>query len=150
MKCCRSFWVFSSDCCFSPSLADRQARSLDVAILTGAMSLYALNRFVWKHRASDALWGRILCFHFNDYLGAIVFLTYVNLLIAHVSPSARRVAGFRPTLLCALLCSVFWEGLFPLLAAYSTADIWDCVAYVLGGATYHVITRFAEKARESK
>ncbi len=105
----------------------------DLLIIAVALVLYCINRFT-AYPSSLAWVGPIFRFHFNDYLGAIVFLGYTNILCA----VCRRPKLTKLLPLTALggLCSLFWEGLAPLVFARSTGDCLDCVAYLLGCVTY--------------
>ena len=105
----------------------------DLPIVAVALVLYCINRFT-THLSSLAWAGPFFRFHFNDYLGAIVFACYVNILLA----VCRRPKLTRLLPLMALggLCSLCWEGLAPLVLTYSTGDWLDCAAYLLGCMTY--------------
>ena len=72
--------------------------------------------------------------HFNDYLGGIVFISYVNLLMVR---GERKTFTTFPWMLCwSGVCSLCWEGIAPTILSYSTADWRDCIAYLLGMLTY--------------
>ena len=117
----------------------------DCGVLTLAISFYGLNRAAKNqlYIPSSPLTS-ILYYHFNDYLGAIVFAVYVNLLLRAVG--WKPIQRLRPLLFLALLCSVFWEGLAPLFLSYSTADWRDCIAYLFGFLTYWLLCRIKPEA----
>ena len=77
--------------------------------------------------------------HFNDYLGSIAFLAYTNIIISHANNKLPKIEKIVPILCCGIVCSVFWEGLMPKVLSYSTADFFDCIAYLFGAMTYWVI-----------
>ncbi len=119
----------------------------DLPIAAVALVLYCINRFT-THLSSLAWVGPFFRFHFNDYLGTIVFACYVNILFA----VCRRPKLTRLLPLMALggLCSLFWEGLAPLVLTRSTGDWLDCAAYLLGCMTYWglIQTFKRQKARQ--
>lgn len=118
---------------------DKKAINRNIVIGAIFLTIYVINRFFIKSVAPDNIVGDIIRFHFNDYLGGIVFLAYINGLISCLHTSIKRIESFKNCVLCGIVCSFFWEGLAPLFLPYSTADIRDCLAYVLGSITYWLI-----------
>ncbi len=127
-------------CACSPSLAKNSIRK-DLWISAFVMALYCTNRFLLKPSAPDNLLGYLIRCHVNDYLGGILFLAYTNILIGTYLDAGKRIVTIIPTILVGAVCSLCWEGLAPMLLSYSTADILDCVAYLLGSITYWVINK---------
>ena len=76
--------------------------------------------------------------HFNDFLGGVAFLAYVNLLFALVKPD-RMIRRAAPALALILCCALFWEYAAPLFVPGSIGDPLDLLAYLLGGALYCLI-----------
>lgn len=112
--------------------------SPDLPIAFVSLALYGINRFTTCF--SSLAWvGPIFRFHFNDYLGAIVFLCYVNILFA--ACRRPRLVKLPPLMALGGLCSLFWEGLAPRVFPRSTGDWLDCAAYLLGCVTYWVLIR---------
>lgn len=77
--------------------------------------------------------------HFNDYLGSTLMLVYTNVLISMVKGPGYRLIKFAHIIGIGMLCCFFWEGFFPKVLSYSTADWLDCIAYIFGAITYWVI-----------
>ena len=102
------------------------------------MGLYAVNRYTQLFRSIPHL--RVLFRnHFNDFLGAIAFIAYVNFLLFLCK---RPPFTTLPALLVwAGVCSVAWEGIAPIFLPHSTGDWWDCLAYTLGMLTYWCLRR---------
>jgi len=117
----------------------KRTNNKDIAVLLLSLALYCSNRFILKPLSQQGIIGNILRNHFNDYLGAIVFLAYTNILVVCAGYPAKRINSFIPILCLGLLCAIVWEGLLPLILPYSTADFLDCIAYLLGAITYWVI-----------
>lgn len=116
----------------------RSERVFNLCVASAAFSLYIVNRFSRLFPSIPYL-GHIFRNHFNDYLGAVLFIAYVNLLLL---AGRRTPCTYLPGLaFWALLCSLTWEGLAPLLLPFSTADWWDCLAYCLGMFTYWCLLR---------
>lgn len=102
------------------------------------LTIYGLNRGSRKLFDISVSWLKlILRNHLNDYLGAVVFAAYFNLLLSLAGrPRVERLPFF---LALGLLCSAAWELLAPLVLTYSTADWIDCIAYFLGFLTYWLL-----------
>lgn len=111
-----------------------------ICFIVIALSVYSINRFTPLFSSMPYI-GAVFRNHFNDYLGAIVFISYVNILffLKHIPPH-RSVCAL---LLWGSVCSLVWEGIAPLLLSYSTADLLDCLAYYLGMLTYRGLIRLA-------
>ncbi len=105
----------------------------DLPIIAVALVLYCINRFT-TYLTSLAWIGPVFRFHFNDYLGAIVFACYVNILCAVCR--RPKLTKLLPLMALGGLCSLFWEGLAPHVFPRSTGDWLDCAAYFLGCMTY--------------
>ena len=103
------------------------------------MLLYLLNRFFLKQLEIEGLLYEIVQWHLNDYLGEIVFLCYVNILMR--SGGYKRIIKLPAVLFMVLLTCITWEYIMPCFLEYSTADIKDCFAYLLGGLTYWTFQR---------
>lgn len=109
------------------------AKKFNLFVLLISLLFYVFNRFSSLFVSIPYL-GPVFRFHFNDYLGAIVFMAYLNLLLL---AGKRSVCVHFPALLFwACVLSIAWEGLAPLVLPYSTADWLDCLAYFLGVTTY--------------
>lgn len=110
--------------------------------------LYGANRFLLKPVVGNSLWGYLVKCHVNDYLGGILFLAYTNLLISRFLEPSRRIVRVVPTILVGVVCALCWEGIAPMLLPYSTADILDGIAYILGSLTYWCINRTVKERKK--
>ena len=75
---------------------------------------------------------------FRRYLGDVLALpVYLPLAIYAAFRLSLITANFRltwrPVVLTALLFTVIFEGLVPLLSSRASADPWDALAYLAGG-----------------
>ncbi len=109
----------------------------DAVLLYASMLLYLVNRFFLKRLETDGLLYQMIQWHLNDYLGEIVFLCYVNILMK--AGGYRRIVKLPSILFMVLMTCIVWEYIIPFFIKYSTPDIKDCFAYLLGGITYWLI-----------
>ena len=119
-----------------------------MVLLYVSMLMYLLNRFVLKRLVTEGLFYEIIQWHLNDYLGEIVFLCYVNILMKR--GGYRRVVRLPEILFLALLTCVTWEYILPHFIKYSTPDVKDCFAYLIGAMTYWTIQRWKIHAKQCK
>ena len=103
--------------------------------------VYTLNRFVFKSIAGDNIIGNIIKYHLNDFLGAVLILVYTNLLISLTGKEEYMINTLLKCVILGAVACVFWEGLAPMVLSYSTADVLDCIAIMLGSLLYWVIIR---------
>ncbi len=126
----------------------QRAVTMDIVILIlCATAFYANSYIVIPHFLSDDT-ENILAYlfqcHFNDCLGGIAFLAYVNLLISLVKPEVR-FKKLTSMLVFILLCGLFWEYVAPLFVTGSVSDLLDLVAYIAGAFAYWLVYKFASK-----
>lgn len=122
----------------------------DALILAASLGVYALNEFIAKPLLLGCAAGGeagpsaisaialLLKNHFNDFLGGVAFLAYVNLLFALVKPG-RMITRAAPALALIFCCALFWECAAPLFVPDSVGDPLDLLAYLLGGTLYCLI-----------
>lgn len=109
---------------------------LDCAILVAALILYIANR--WTLFSAWVLPWEVAKYHFGDFCGGIFFPAYVNLVLAFFGRDAR-VSNIVSMILVIAVCSFTWEIIGPLLVESSVGDLWDVVAYYLGGGVFLVL-----------
>lgn len=113
----------------------------DIHIIIISMSIYVVNRLTKDYNNIPYI-GYLCKCYLNDFLGGVVFIAYVNVLLAKFNyPKIQR--GLHMGLLM-LLCGIFWEYVCPLFLSYSVSDFYDVIAYILGGMMYYV---FMSKAK---
>lgn len=95
--------------------------------------LYGINRFSSVFSSIPNI-GIIFRNHFNDYLGAIAFISITNFL--RIKNDFRPCETVPALFFWGTICSISWEGITPLFFSKSTADWLDCLAYYLGMLTY--------------
>lgn len=102
------------------------------------MSLYVINRSV-KYYINISILSEIFRYHFNDYLGGIVFLSYVNIILSF--SKYKQANDLKSVLIYATICSIAWEGIIPIFSSKSTGDVLDVLAYFAGALTYYFIVK---------
>ena len=117
----------------------RALRRWDVAVFVLCIGLYVAVH-VFRDRVSQPQLAYLLRCHANDFLGGAAFLAYMNLVLSWYRTGPRRVRRYRTVFAVACLCSLCWEGIAPLIKT-STADWWDCLAYLLGATAYWLADR---------
>ena len=130
-------------------MKDKKTLKKDCWSLAVVLIVYSINRFFVK-KALDGRSGivaLVLKNHFNDFLGPMVLICYINIVITLVLGSEKRIVDLIPVIVVASICSLFWEGIFPRIFRFGTPDYYDCVAYYLGGVIYWLIYLRNTKAK---
>ena len=106
-------------------------------LLLICLVLYALNQQVKAWVDLPGL-GYLLRFHANDFLDGVAFAACFNLILSLSRWPEKRLC--RPgQFIAAGLCSLFWEGITPVLLPHSIGDPLDAVAYVLRMLLYWLL-----------
>lgn len=103
------------------------------------MILYTFNRFIIKPYITLPILSYLSKCHINDFFGGIVFCAYYNIIM--LLGSKTPVAKFSEIFALIFTVGLIWEFIFPLFLSYSTSDVLDVIAYVLGGTAYYFIKR---------
>lgn len=131
-------------------LRDRTVRSnwikRNLTIFAIVFPVYLLNRII-KTYIEIPILGYLCNCHLNDYIGGIVFCIYLNMLLVFCR---RKPVTLLSHLCIIMICvSLLWEYLFPLILPYSTSDILDVAAYMLGTFTYYMCIRKVPAMQEN-
>ena len=97
--------------------------------------IYFINE-QFKYNADIPYLGAILRYHFNDYLGGVSIVAYVNLVLSLKRGQPWRLHSIVACLVFVLFCSLCWELITPIFLTSSTGDWLDVIAYCLGALTY--------------
>ncbi len=122
-------------------------KKLDECVIGVTLMLYIFNRFVLKPILGSSVFSYLMKFYFNDYLGGILIVAYSNFVLS-LSIYSYRITSLTACVASTLLCGLFWEYIFPMIYPRGTTDIFDAVAYVLGGLSYSLIIRGWIKMKE--
>lgn len=112
----------------------KKIKIIDVSILVLCISIDVINHLYGKYIHVSFI-SYILKCYFNDFLGGIAFLAYVNYILSFYVKGPIRIRSYYQIFLLSALCSIFWEVITPMFIV-STADWMDFVAYTLGATTY--------------
>ena len=108
----------------------------DISKIVCVLFLYALNRFYLKNVVVIPAISYLLKCHFNDFLGGIFIIAYINLILEHSKYRHYRVDTVSMAVTITLMCGIFWEYVAPFFLHQGVSDVYDVIAYVLGGITY--------------
>ena len=97
--------------------------------------LYGINQ-IFKQQIPWTGLRLFMCGYFNDIIGSITFLAYVNLVLSTRNLSMEKLWQIE---LMMLGCGFFWEVITPLFRKSTVSDFWDGVAYLFGGFLYWLI-----------
>lgn len=86
--------------------------------------------------------------HFNDFLGGISIIAYVNLVLSLKKNKPYRMESFGLVAVAIILIGLFWEVISPLYLPNSTGDPLDIIAYFAGGCAYYGINRLVTVCAE--
>lgn len=120
-----------------------KATKLHLFLGLASIVVYLINRFIVKPAIimNGGVIYLILKNHFNDFLGSFLFCSYCNVLVSFTKVKFK-ITTIWQYLAIGVLCAVFWEGIIPVFLTRSTADILDCVAYLLGSYCYYMCFSF--------
>ena len=120
-------------------------RKLNIWIIVITLILYTINQCTKEKICNEAI-SLFMCGYFNDIVGSITFMAYVNALLEFKQLSINKLWQIS---LIMLICSFFWEIITPLFRTSTVADFWDAVAYLIGGFFYWLILKFYHKRRRN-
>lgn len=110
-------------------------KKADLLLILITLSLYIINQLTKADIVSPFIrW--FMCCYFNDFIGGITFTSYVDIIL--LSKNLTLDTLWKIELLM-LGCGLFWEFITPLFRKNTVCDIWDIVAYLLGGLAYYYI-----------
>ena len=119
-------------------------KKIDLLLLNVALSLFIINNYV-KADINIAYLGYLLKNHFNDFLGGIAFLAYINAILSMKKGKRLRINGINHCLILMFFVGLIWEYITPLYCSSSTADPLDILAYCLGGVVYGLLNKRFQK-----
>ena len=114
---------------------------INLNIFVVCLAIYFVNRLTNDTYFIPYL-SYILRYHFNDYLAGIVFLAYLNIILAISKYKYIKVLKLSQVIFTGILIGTFWEYITPIHKNDSTSDIIDVISYVLGAISYKFIYSF--------
>ena len=118
---------------------------MNIFLIIVTIILYILNQRYKASIKNEQLYLFMNCY-FNDLIGGITFIAYCNF----VGKFFRREISRLPHILALLFfCGLFWEYITPLFRRNIVADVFDILAYMVGGIIYWGISRLYKRKREA-
>lgn len=99
------------------------------------IALYFLNNILLKKVDIQPLKFIFQCY-FNDMLAAVLILAFSNSMLYKFS---KQIIRFRYIVLFIFCCGFVWEFVAPLYKPNSVIDLFDFIAYFIGGLIYYII-----------
>ena len=109
----------------------------NIFIIVITIVLYISNQFIKNKLQTDILQWFMTCY-FNDIIGSITFVAYCNVMLGFCR---RKIIMLWHIELLMLFCGVFWEYITPIFRKNTTSDVFDILAYMLGGFIYWLIAK---------
>lgn len=112
-------------------------KKADIIIFIAVIMLHTLNQLI-KNEITYEPAGYLLRNHFNDFLGGIGIIAYIDFWLC-ISKYHIHISKNWIILLIGFLCGLFWEFITPIYRPESVSDLWDIVAYVMGAGAYALL-----------
>lgn len=109
----------------------------NITIIGITVALYIVNQIIKTRIPIEAIRWFMSCY-FNDTIGGMTFMAYCNLIFSFYN---RKMIKLWQIELLMFFCGFFWEYLTPLFRKNTVSDVFDIVAYMVGGLIYWIITR---------
>ena len=114
----------------------------DFLIIVVSSFLYVINKTVII-RYSRGLINYLFRCYFNDFLAGLLIITLINILI--ILAFSKKIGSFFQTMIIILIIGLFWEYAPNLIKENAVSDLWDIVAYEVGGLLYWIIHKGGKK-----
>ena len=113
-------------------------RRFNVLLLLGAGGFYLANRLALQPLSTGWLHWFLVCYA-NDLFAGLALVAWTDLLLGlgRLPP----VRCWKQTVPLLLACALVWEALAPLWKAGAVFDIWDVLAYQVGGGLWLLLAR---------
>lgn len=110
---------------------------LNPGLILLTIVLYVVNNLFFKWKTHG--WIQIFFIsYFNDLICPLLFLSYVNILMMTTGKEIKRLSVL---LLLALVASLVWEFVAPIVKPTSVTDLIDIVCYLVGSVVYWLLMR---------
>lgn len=110
---------------------------LNPGLILLTIVLYVVNNLFFKWKTHG--WIQIFFIsYFNDLICPLLFLSYVNILMMTTGKEIKRLPVL---LLLALVASLVWEFVAPIVKPTSVTDLIDIVCYLVGSVVYWLLMR---------
>lgn len=122
------------------------SKKANLIIIGITVVMYAANQFIKTKIPVEAIRWFMSCY-FNDTIGGMTFMAYCNIVFSFYN---RKMTKLWQILLLLLCAGLFWEYVTPIFRKNTVSDIWDVVAYMIGGFLYWLIARKERNGSKEK
>lgn len=113
------------------------SKKINLILIGSTLALYCINNIFKVHIALQPLKWFMSCY-FNDAIGGITFIAYCNLIFSFSNRETFKLWIIETILLSS---GLFWEYVTPVFRTDTVTDMWDIVAYLMGGFIYWIIVK---------
>ena len=107
-----------------------------ITIVVGIGGLYLLNRFCLIP-ATNGVLNDLLSWYGADILAGALILCVLQTALLAAGRTVLRNYGWVTLFL--LACGLFWEVITPIYLPGAVGDLWDLLAYWLGGSLHWIL-----------
>lgn len=111
------------------------SRKENIVVIFITLLLYIVNQLVKTKIDHDLIRYVCVCYY-NDIIGSVTFIAYCNVVLSFRKRAFDTLFKIEIVL---FIAGLFWEYITPLFRSNTTTDIWDIVAYLIGGFIYWLI-----------
>lgn len=111
------------------------SRKNNLLIIGITIILYIINQIIKTKIPVNAIRWFMSCY-FNDTIGGITFIAYCNIIFGFKNKKINKLWQIE---LLLFFAGLFWEYVTPIFRINTVSDIWDILAYMIGGVLYWLI-----------
>ena len=109
-----------------------KSKPLNMYIIVICICIYLVNEMFFKNFTKGLLNYISICY-FNDFMAPIIFLSYMNIILLTRRQEVKKITTI---ILVCIINGVLWEYGADLVKDGSVIDLYDFIAYLLGGIVY--------------
>lgn len=110
---------------------------MDIKVAVISIALYVLNNLYLKKITLGFL-QMFFISYFNDVLAGIFFISVSNIILSFLK---KRICELKRIVIILLCAGIIWEFFPILIHQNATCDMFDIIAYMLGGLIYWIIIK---------
>lgn len=113
------------------------SRSRNLIIIGITIALYIINQIIKSKIPIENIRWFMSCY-FNDTIGGITFIAYCNIVFSFYN---RKMIKLWQIELILFFAGLFWEYVTPIFRNNTVSDMWDVIAYMIGGLLYFMLIK---------
>lgn len=122
------------------------SRKRNLIIIGITVALYAVNQIIKTKISIEPIRWFMACY-FNDTIGGMTFIAYCNIVVGFYN---RKMVKLWQIELLLFFSGLFWEYVTPIFRENTVSDVWDILAYMMGGFLYWLIARKEQNGSKEK